>query len=53
VPLEFLMNASNDQWVERQFHGRAIPMVEFHYEGERIWGATAQMLLTFREYINK
>lgn len=54
VPLEFLMNASNDQWVERQFHGRAIPMVEFHYEGQRIWGATAQMLLTFRKYlINK
>lgn len=54
VPLEFLMNASNDQWVERQFHGRAIPMVEFHYEGERIWGATAQMLLTFRKFlINK
>lgn len=54
VPLEFLMNASNDQWVERQFHGRAIPMVEFHYEGQRIWGATAQMLLMFRKYlINK
>jgi len=54
VPLDFLMNASNDRWVERQFHGRAIPMVEFHFEGKRIWGATAQMLLTFRKYlINK
>lgn len=51
VPLEFLMNVSNDRWTKREFHGRSIPMVEFHYEGQRIWGATAQMLLMFRKYL--
>ena len=51
VPLEFLLDESNDQLVDREFQGRAIPMVEFHYEGQRIWGATAQMLLLFRKYI--
>jgi len=28
-------------------------MVEFHYEGQRIWGATAQMLLRFINIIKK
>ncbi|MGI9224930.1 MAG: CoA pyrophosphatase [Woeseiaceae bacterium] len=49
VPLEFLLDDANDRLVERRFHGRSIPMLEFHYAGNRIWGATAQMLLLFRE----
>jgi 8-oxo-dGTP pyrophosphatase MutT (NUDIX family) len=54
VPLEFLLDAGNDRRVERQFQGRAIPMVEFHYEQRRIWGATAHMVLLLRQYlINK
>jgi len=51
VPLEFLLDEGNDRVVERRFHGRSIPMLEFQYEGQRIWGATAQMLLIFRKYI--
>ncbi|MCP4299622.1 MAG: CoA pyrophosphatase [Gammaproteobacteria bacterium] len=51
VPLDFLLDESNDRLVDREFQGRAFPMVEFHYEGQRIWGATAQMLLLFRKYI--
>lgn len=54
VPLEFLLDAGNDRRVERHFHGRAIPMLEFDYQGQRIWGATAYMVLLLREYlINK
>ncbi len=54
VPLEFLLDARNDKRVERRFQGRAIPMVEFHYEQRRIWGATAHMVLVLRQYlINK
>lgn len=53
VPLEFLLDERNDRRVERQFYGRSIPMVEFHYEGRRIWGATAQIILAFRKYIKK
>ncbi|MBT8101339.1 MAG: CoA pyrophosphatase [Gammaproteobacteria bacterium] len=51
VPLEFLLDEANDQRVERDFHGRTIPMVEFHYDGQRIWGATAQMVLLLRKYL--
>lgn len=53
VPLEFLLDEDNDRLVERRFHGRSIPMLEFHYEDQRIWGATAQMLLMFRKYLRK
>ncbi len=53
VPLEFVLDEGNDRLVEREFYGRRFSMVEFHYEGERIWGATAQMLLTFRKYLIK
>jgi len=28
-------------------------MTEFHFEGQRIWGATAMMLLKFRETVLK
>jgi len=51
VPLEFLLDESNDRLVDREFQGRSFPMVEFHYEGQRIWGATAQMLLIFRKIL--
>ncbi|MGI9237391.1 MAG: CoA pyrophosphatase [Woeseiaceae bacterium] len=53
VPLEFVLDESNDQAVEREFHGRRFPMIEFHYEEQRIWGATAQMILSFRKSIKK
>lgn len=53
VPLEFVLDEANDRMVEREFYGRRFSMVEFHYEGERIWGATAQMLLTFRQFLIK
>jgi len=51
VPLEFLLDAANDRRVERSFHGRVIPMLEFDYEGQRIWGVTAYMVLLLREYL--
>ncbi|MGB5256071.1 MAG: CoA pyrophosphatase [Woeseiaceae bacterium] len=53
VPLDFVLDESNDRLVEREFQGRRFSMIEFHYEGERIWGATAQMLLMFRRSLKK
>lgn len=53
VPLDFVLDEANEQRVERDFHGRRFRMVEFHYEEQRIWGATAQMLITFRELVIK
>ncbi len=53
VPLDFLMDARNAHRYERQYMGRTIPTIEYHYEGHRIWGATAHILVEFRKIILK
>jgi 8-oxo-dGTP pyrophosphatase MutT (NUDIX family) len=53
VPLEFLLDRRNEQALEREYQGRRIPTVEFHYSGERIWGATAQILVQLRKTLIK
>lgn len=53
VPLSFLTESANHRMVTREWQGLSFSMVEFHYEGQRIWGATAQMLLRFINIINK
>ena len=51
VPLAFLLDRRNERALEREYQGRRIPTVEFHYEGERIWGATAHMLVELRKLL--
>ena len=51
VPLDYLLDESNDRLCSREFEGRQFRLVEFHYNDERIWGATAYMLLAFRKYL--
>lgn len=53
VPLEFLLDEGNVQHSEREFGGCKVPMVEFHFEARRIWGATAYILQVFRKYVLK
>ena len=53
VPLDFLLDERNDRLVDRQWHGKAFRLKEFHYDGERVWGATAYMLLAFRNFVLK
>lgn len=53
VPLAFLLDRRNAQALEREYRGRRIPTVEFHYEGERIWGATAHILIELRKILTK
>lgn len=45
VPLAFLLDFRNQRRVERDVDGKMITMVEFHYDGQRIWGATAFIIL--------
>ena len=47
VPLEYLLDSDNQRMVPREWQGLSFSMVEFHYAEQRIWGATAQMLLRF------
>ena len=51
VPLEFLLDRRNERALERDYQGRTIPTVEFHYDGERIWGATAHILVELRKIL--
>ena len=53
VPLGFLLDPRNERALEREYRGRRIPTVEFHYEGERIWGATAHILVELRKLLLK
>ena len=51
LPLDFLLDENNDQLVEREWGGQRFRLREFHYRGERVWGATAYMLLAFRDFV--
>lgn len=53
VPLSFLLDPANHRLVAREWQGLSFSMVEFHFDGKRIWGATAQMLMRFINIINK
>ncbi|MDJ0812551.1 MAG: CoA pyrophosphatase [Woeseiaceae bacterium] len=53
VPLSFLLDPANQRLVQREWQGLSFSMVEFHFDGQRIWGATAQMLMRFINIINK
>lgn len=45
VPLAFFLDPSNQKRYTMEFRGVRREMVEFHYEGHRIWGATAAILV--------
>jgi 8-oxo-dGTP pyrophosphatase MutT (NUDIX family) len=47
VPLSFLMDERNRKLVDREFHDATFKMIEYHYENERIWGATAFIIEKF------
>lgn len=49
VPLSFLLEVSNAVRTEWETTSRKVPMIEFHWEGERIWGATAFMIVALRK----
>jgi hypothetical protein len=51
VPLAFLLDERNARAAEREFRGHSVQIVEFHFEGHRIWGATAYMLLELRDKV--
>jgi len=51
VPLLFLLDESNQQLSERKLHGVTVPIVEFNYASQRIWGATAHMVVVLRDLL--
>lgn len=51
MPLDYLLDEGNDLLAEREWGGKRFRLKEFHYGGERVWGATAYMLLAFRNFL--
>jgi len=49
VPLAFLLDPANQEVGQRELHGVFVPIVEFRYGGERIWGATASIVVALRK----
>lgn len=52
VPLAFLMNPENRERQTREFQGRMRSFYSFSWQEQRIWGATAAMLVNFAERLN-
>jgi len=51
VPLQFLLDPANQKTSMREFDGVPVTLAEFHFDGERIWGATASMVIALRQYL--
>ncbi|HEX2140166.1 MAG TPA: CoA pyrophosphatase [Woeseiaceae bacterium] len=49
VPLSFLLDPRNAHESMRVLHGVSIPVLEFNYAAERIWGATANIVMILRK----
>ena len=53
APLAFLLDAANARPFEVEFQGRRRRIIEIQYGPHRIWGATAAMLVNFRERLER
>lgn len=49
VPLDFLLDPGNARAFQVEWRGRPRELIEFHWGGHRIWGATAAMLVNLRQ----
>ncbi len=50
LPLRFLMEV-NPLMEEAEYEGRVEQVPSFHYNGDRIWGATCRILLQFKKIL--
>ncbi|MEM7431906.1 MAG: CoA pyrophosphatase [Pseudomonadota bacterium] len=53
VPFDYLLDRDNGKMIERELFGRQTTMLEYHYDGYRIWGATAMMIIQLLKIISK
>jgi 8-oxo-dGTP pyrophosphatase MutT (NUDIX family) len=51
APLEFLLDRANHVRTTRRIGGRSFPTWDIPWQGHRIWGATAGMLVSFAELV--
>ena len=53
VPFSFLMDPANAHRFEVDYRGGKRTLIEFRYHDYRVWGATAAMLVNFRERLER
>ena len=53
VPLGFLLDPDNARRLEVDYRGGKRALIEFRYGDYRIWGATAAMLVNFRQRLEE
>jgi 8-oxo-dGTP pyrophosphatase MutT (NUDIX family) len=53
VPLGFLLDRDNARRLEVDYRGGKRALIEFRYGDYRIWGATAAMLVNFRQRLEE
>ena len=53
VPLDFLLDPANVHELDMDWQGRRRRLLEYRYGGHRIWGATAAMLVNFRQRLEQ
>ena len=51
VPLDYLLDTRNVVHSEREYEGVVYDTKTFYFDGHQIWGATASILLSFREQL--
>jgi 8-oxo-dGTP pyrophosphatase MutT (NUDIX family) len=51
VPLDWLFDEANLKRSERVWQGQRVPMYQFDWEDQMIWGATAKMIIDFRSVV--
>ncbi|NVJ67185.1 MAG: CoA pyrophosphatase [Gammaproteobacteria bacterium] len=51
VPLDFVFDPSNQQKSYREFNGIRYPIYAMPYQGRNIWGATAQIIVSFSKLL--
>lgn len=53
VPLAFLLDEATAHRSEREVYGVKVPVIEFTFAAERIWGATANIVMALRSKLIK
>jgi len=51
VPLAYLLDPANQEHSIREFEGFEMPMISIFYQDQRIWGATAGMVISLRHFL--
>jgi 8-oxo-dGTP pyrophosphatase MutT (NUDIX family) len=53
VPLDFILDVRNVRWTTRYYAEVPLQVAEINFEGHRVWGATAAMLVALARHLER